>query len=176
MNENESQESNGQVKRGLKARHVSMIALGGCIGTGLFVASGSAISQAGPGGALTAYVLMGLMVYFLMTSLGEMATNMPISGSFAAYSSKYVDPALGFAMGWNYWFNWAITVAVDISTAALVMKFWLPNVPAWIWSAIALAIIFLINAMSVSTFGETEFWMSAIKVVTIIKIECHRNR
>lgn len=168
MIDNESEESNGQVKRGLKARHVSMIALGGCIGTGLFVASGSAISQAGPGGALTAYVLMGLMVYFLMTSLGEMATNMPISGSFAAYSSKYVDPALGFAMGWNYWFNWAITVAVDISTVALVMKFWLPNVPAWVWSAIALVIIFLINAMSVSTFGETEFWMSAIKVVTII--------
>lgn len=168
MKENSNEEPNGHVQRGLKARHVSMIALGGCIGTGLFVASGSAISQAGPGGALTAYVLMGMMVYFLMTSLGEMATNMPISGSFAAYSAKYVDPALGFAMGWNYWFNWAITVAVDISTAALVMKFWLPNVPAWIWSAIALLLIFLINAMSVSTFGETEFWMSLIKVVTIV--------
>ncbi len=163
-----SDNSNDQVKRGLKSRHVSMIALGGCIGTGLFVASGSAISTAGPGGALVAYGLMGMMVYFLMTSLGEMATNMPISGSFAAYSAKYVDPALGFAMGWNYWFNWAITVAVDVSTVALVMKFWLPNVPSWIWSALALALIFLINAMSVKTFGETEFWMSLIKVVTII--------
>ncbi|AQW21584.1 gamma-aminobutyrate permease [Lentilactobacillus curieae] len=163
-----SDNSNDQVKRGLKSRHVSMIALGGCIGTGLFVASGSAISTAGPGGALVAYGLMGMMVYFLMTSLGEMATNMPISGSFAAYSAKYVDPALGFAMGWNYWFNWAITVAVDVSTVALVMKFWLPNIPSWIWSALALALIFLINAMSVKTFGETEFWMSLIKVVTII--------
>ncbi|MFD1124412.1 amino acid permease [Lentilactobacillus raoultii] len=169
MDENENGGGNiGQVKRGLKARHVSMIALGGCIGTGLFVASGSAISKAGPLGALTAYFFMGMMVYFLMTSLGEMATNMPISGSFAAYSAKYVDPALGFAMGWNYWFNWAITVAVDISTAALVMAFWLPNVPQWIWSAIALVIILAINAMSVRAFGETEFWMSLIKVVTII--------
>lgn len=157
-----------EVKRGLKTRHVSMIALGGCIGTGLFVASGSAISKAGPGGALVAYGLMGIMVFFLMTSLGEMATNMPISGSFAAYAGKYVDPALGFAMGWNYWFNWAITVPVDISTVALVMKFWLPNTPSWIWSTIALVLIFLINAMSVSTFGEAEFWMSAIKVVTVI--------
>ncbi len=168
MNENENDGNTGQVKRGLKSRHVSMIALGGSIGTGLFVASGSAISQAGPLGALTAYFFMGLMVYFLMTSLGEMATNMPISGSFAAYSSKYVDPALGFAMGWNYWFNWAITVAVDISTVALVMKFWLPNVPAWIWSTIALVLIFAINAMSVRAFGETEFWMALIKVITII--------
>ncbi|MCF6514751.1 amino acid permease [Lactobacillus sp. S2-2] len=157
-----------EVKRELKSRHISMIALGGCIGTGLFVTSGATIHDAGPGGALIAYILMGAMVYFLMTSLGEMATNMPVSGSFSVYSAKYVDPALGFAMGWNYWFNWAITVAVDISTAALVMKFWLPDVPMWIWSAIALGLIFSINIMSVSAFGETEFWMSLIKVVTII--------
>ncbi|MCT6840056.1 MAG: amino acid permease, partial [Apilactobacillus kunkeei] len=114
-----------------------------------------------------AYLLMGLMVYFLMTSLGEMATNTPISGSFAAYAGKYVDPALGFAMGWNYWFNWAITVAVDISTAALVMKFWLPHMPGWIFSAITLALILCVNALSVKSFGETEFWMSLIKVITI---------
>ncbi|WKN28959.1 amino acid permease [Apilactobacillus kunkeei] len=162
-----SENSNNHVKRGLKTRHVSMIALGGSIGTGLFVASGSVISQAGPGGALVAYLLMGLMVYFLMTSLGEMATNTPISGSFAAYAGKYVDPALGFAMGWNYWFNWAITVAVDISTAALVMKFWLPHMPGWIFSAITLLLILCVNALSVKSFGETEFWMSLIKVITI---------
>ncbi|USS90740.1 amino acid permease [Fructilactobacillus carniphilus] len=156
------------VKRGLKSRHVSMIALGGCIGTGLFVASGGAISKAGPGGALVAYILMGIMVYFLMTSLGEMATNLPVSGSFSTYAAKYVDPALGFAMGWNYWFNWAITVAVDVSTVSLVMAFWFPHFPAWIWSAIALTLIFVINALAVSAFGETEFWMSLIKVITII--------
>ncbi|MEK0305930.1 amino acid permease [Bifidobacterium favimelis] len=156
------------VQRNLKTRHVSMIALGGCIGTGLFMTSGSTIAQAGPGGGLVAYLAMGIMVYFLMTSLGELATNLPISGSFAAYNARYVDPALGFAMGWNYWLNWAITVAVDISTAALLIQFWLPDTPGWIWSLIVLVAIFLINALTVSAFGETEFWLSLIKVVTVI--------
>lgn len=164
----EQQTNDHEVKRELKTRHLSMIALGGSIGTGLFVASGSAISTAGPGGGLVAYIALGVMVYFLMTSLGEMATNMPVSGSFATYSTKYVDPALGFAMGWNYWFNWAITLAVDISTAALVMKFWLPDIPGWIWSVAVLVIIFMINALTVKAFGETEYWMAMIKVVTVI--------
>ena len=101
---------NTEVKRHLKTRHISMIAIGGCIGTGLFMASGSAIYDADPGGALLAYAAIGLMVYFLMTSLGEMATYLPTSGSFATYASRFVDPSLGFALGWNYWFNWVITV------------------------------------------------------------------
>lgn len=159
---------NNQVKRSLKTRHLSMIALGGSIGTGLFVASGSAISTAGPGGALAAYLGIGIMVYFLMTSLGEMATYLPITGSFAEYSKRFVDPALGFAMGWNYWFNWAITLAVDLSTAALVLKFWFPHVPGWIFSLAALVVIFLINALSVKSFGEAEYWMALIKVITVI--------
>ena len=157
-----------EVHRSLQTRHLSMIALGGSIGTGLFVASGSAISTAGPGGALLAYVGIGVMVYFLMTSLGEMATYLPVSGSFSTYATKFVDPALGFAMGWNYWFNWAITLAVDISTAAIVMQFWLPSVPGWVFSLIALVLIFTINALSVRSFGETEYWLSLIKVVTVL--------
>ena len=160
--------STDRVQRNLKTRHVSMIALGGCIGTGLFMTSGSTIAKAGPGGALVAYAAMGLMVYFLMTSLGELATHLPVSGSFAAYSARYVDPALGFAMGWNYWLNWAITVAVDISTAALLIQYWLPNTPGWIWSLLVLVVIFLINALTVSAFGEAEFWLALIKVVTVI--------
>lgn len=160
-------EENG-IKRSLKTRHLSMIALGGSIGTGLFVASGSAISKAGPGGALIAYLGIGLMVYFLMTSLGEMATYMPVTGSFATYARKFVDPALGFAMGWNYWFNWAITVAVDISTCALVLKFWFPHVPSWIFSLLALGLVFMINAISVESFGETEYWLSLIKIITVL--------
>ena len=160
--------STDRVQRNLKTRHVTMIALGGCIGTGLFMTSGSTISTAGPGGGLLAYIAMGVMVYFLMTSLGELATHLPTSGSFAAYSARYVDPALGFAMGWNYWLNWAITVAVDISTAALLIQYWLPNTPGWIWSLLVLVIVFLINALTVSAFGETEFWLSLIKVATII--------
>ena len=163
-----AQGKGNQVQRNLKTRHVSMIALGGCIGTGLFMTSGSTISKAGPGGGLVAYAAMGLMVYFLMTSLGELATHMPVSGSFATYDAKYVDPALGFAMGWNYWLNWAITVAVDISTAALLIQYWLPDTPGWVWSLLVLVVIFLINALTVSTFGETEFWLSLVKVLTVI--------
>ncbi|WEV41927.1 amino acid permease [Bifidobacterium sp. ESL0682] len=158
---------NGVVRK-LKTRHISMIALGGCIGTGLFMTSGGTIAQAGPGGGLVAYAAMGVMIYFLMTSLGELATNMPVSGSFAVYSTKYVDPALGFAMGWDYWLNWAIAGATDISTAALLMQYWFPKSPGWVWSLTMLVIIFCLNAFVVSAFGETEFWLALIKVVTII--------
>ena len=114
--------ANSSLRRNLQARHLTMIAIGGSIGTGLFVASGATISMAGPGGALLAYGIIGLMVYFLMTSLGELAAFMPESGSFATYGSRYVDPALGFALGWNYWYNWAITIAVDLVAAQLVMR------------------------------------------------------
>ena len=112
-----------KLRRSLKSRHMMMIALGGSIGTGLFVAGGETISTAGPGGALVAYGLIGLMVYFLMTSLGEMATYLPTSGSFGTYATRYVDPAFGFALGWNYWFNWAITLAAEILAGALIMKY-----------------------------------------------------
>ena len=168
MGTQDSKQQHHGVRRSLKTRHLSMIALGGSIGTGLLIASGSTIAQAGPGGSIVAYAVMGLMVHFLMTSLGEMATYMPLTGSFAAYSTKFVDPALGFAMGWNYWFNWAITIAVEITTAGVVVNFWLPNVPSWIFSAITMAFIFIINVLSVSSFGEAEYWMAIIKVITII--------
>ncbi|EAD2557608.1 amino acid permease [Listeria monocytogenes] len=161
-------ETHGEIRRDLKTRHLSMIAIGGSIGTGLFLASGNAIHTAGPGGALVAYIAIGIMVYFLMTSLGEMATYMPVSGSFSTYASRFVDPAFGFALGWNYWFNWAITLAVDISTAAIIIQFWLPNTPAWLWSAIFLILIFGLNALSVKAYGESEYWFSIIKVATVI--------
>ncbi|MBB1078741.1 amino acid permease [Limosilactobacillus sp. STM2_1] len=145
-----------------------MIALGGSIGTGLFVASGSAIHTAGPGGAIIGYAVMGIMVYFLMTSLGEMATFMPVSGSFATYCTKFIDPALGFSMGWIYWFNWALTVAVDSTTAGIVMNFWFPNIPSWLFSLAVLVYIIIVNALAVSSFGEVEYWLAIIKVITVI--------
>lgn len=157
----------GHMQRTLKTRHLSMIALGGSIGTGMLIASGSAISTAGPGGALVAYALMGVMVYFLMTSLGEMATYIPITGSFATYCTEFVDPALGFAMGWNYWLNWVITIAVDAVTSGVIVQFWWPKFPSWIFSVFVLIVIFLINYLSVRSYGETEYWLSIIKVVTI---------
>lgn len=157
-----------EVKRKLKSRHMTMIAIGGSIGTGLFIGTGESIHTAGPGGAVLAYAAIGIMVYFLMTSLGEMATYMPISGSFAAYATRFVDPALGFALGWNYWFNWAITLAVEISASAIVMKFWFPNVPSIVWSLTFLGLLFGLNALSVKGYGESEYWFSFIKVVTIV--------
>ncbi|MFL6554534.1 MAG: amino acid permease, partial [Bacillus sp. (in: firmicutes)] len=137
---------------------MTMIAIGGSIGTGLFLATGASIQTAGPGGALIAYGAIGIMVYFLMTSLGEMATLMPVSGSFSTYGSRFVDPAFGFALGWNYWFNWAITLAVEIAASAIIMKFWFPDVPSIVWSALFLGLIFLLNALSVKSYGESEYW------------------
>ncbi len=158
----------GELRRTLKSRHLSMIAIGGSIGTGLFVASGATVAQAGPGGALLAYAIIGLMVYFLMTSLGELAAFMPVSGSFATYGSHFVDPAFGFAQGWNYWYNWAITVAVELAAATIVMKFWFPDTPGYLWSALFLGIIFSLNYFSARGFGEAEFWCSLIKVITVL--------
>lgn len=156
------------LKRGLRSRHLSMIAIGGAIGTGLFVASGSSISTAGAGGALVAYLIVGFMVYFLMTSLGEMATFLPESGSFETYASRFVDPALGFALGWNYWYSWALTIPAELAAGSLVMKYWFPHIPSILWCALFLALFFILNAFSVKGYGEGEFWFASIKVTVII--------
>lgn len=161
-------EPENELHRTLKARHMNMIAIGGSIGTGLFFASGSAVSTAGPGGAALAYIIMGVLVYFLMTSLGEMATLMPVSGSFETYATKFVDPALGFTLGWNYWFCWAICVAAELVAGSLIVKFWFPNTNTTLWSILFLAIIFFLNILSAKAYGESEYWFAGIKVVTII--------
>ena len=157
-----------QLQRQLGARHLNMIAIGGSIGTGLFLASGETIANAGPGGALLAYALIGLMIYFLMTSLGELATHNPTSGAFFTYGTKYVEGGFGFALGWNYWYNWAITVAFELVAVQFIMKFWFPDIPGFYWSALFLVIIFAINALTVKGFGETEFIFSLVKVIAII--------
>ena len=156
------------LRRSLKSRHLTMIAMGGAIGTGLFVASGNSISTAGPGGALVAYAAIGFMVFLLMQSLGEMATHLPVAGSFEEYSTRYISRSFGFAIGWNYWYNWAITVAAELVAAALVMRYWFPDVPAWIWSALFLVLLFTLNALSARAYGEGEFWFSLVKVVTVV--------
>ncbi|WP_068783537.1 amino acid permease [Paenibacillus phocaensis] len=160
--------ANERLKPGLKARHMTMIALGGSIGTGLFLASGGAIASAGPGGALLAYAAVGIMVYFLMTSLGELATYLPDSGSFETYASRFVDPSLGFAMGWNFWYNWAITIAAELSAATLIIKYWFPHSPSLLWSVLFLALIVLLNVLSVKGYGESEYWFAMIKIVVVI--------
>lgn len=154
--------------RKLNARLLNMIAIGGSIGTGIFLASGSAVHSAGPAGTLLAYFITGVMVYFLMTSLGEMAAFMPSTGSFYVYASRFVDPALGYALGWNYWYNWAITVASEVAAATLVMHFWFPHSPNFLWSGLFLSVFFGFNALSARGFGEAEYWFSCIKVATIL--------
>lgn len=156
------------LKRSLKSRHLTMISLGGTIGTGLFLASGGAIHTAGPGGAILSYLIIGVMVYFLMQSLAEMGAYMPVAGSFSTYATKFVDPSLGFALGWNYWYNWAITIAAELAAVTMIMKFWFPHTPSIIWSGIFLVIMFLLNYLSVKGFGEAEYWFSLVKVVTVV--------
>ncbi|WP_285397395.1 amino acid permease [Lysinibacillus sp. fls2-241-R2A-57] len=156
------------LKKGLKSRHLTMISIGGAIGTGLFLSSGAAISTAGPGGALLAYALVGAMIFFVMTSLGELAAFMPTSGAFSTYGTKFVDPAFGFAIGWTYWFNWAMTIAAELSASTMIMKFWFPDSSSIVWSGSFLAIIFLLNFLSVKGYGEGEYWLSLVKVSAIV--------
>lgn len=156
------------LKRQLDSRMLNMIAIGGSIGTGIFLASGNAIYLAGPGGTLLAYILTGFMVYLLMTSLGEMAAFMPSTGAFYIYAARFVDPALGYALGWNYWYNWAITVASEISAASLIMHFWFPASSPLLWCAAFLALVVSFNACSARGFGEIEYWFSFIKIAVIV--------
>lgn len=159
-----------KLNRGLSSRHISMIAIGGAIGTGLFVATGSVVSQAGPGGAIVAYLIIGIMLYFLMSSVGELATFYPVSGSFSSYATRFVDSSLGFTMGWLYWVIWTLVASVDIIIAASVLSYWdvFHFFSTVTWSMIFLVILFLLNIFSVKAFGEAEFWLSLIKVVTIL--------
>ena len=152
----------------LETRHVNMIALGGSIGTGVFLASGYSVSIAGPGGAILGYTVMAIIVYFLMTSLGEMSVHTPSSGSFCDYSTKYVGPSFGFAMGYNYWLSWAITVAAEISAASLIMAYWFPHLNQLVFSMILFFGILFINFLSVRWYGESEYWLSFMKVALII--------
>jgi lysine-specific permease len=145
-----------------------MIAIGGAIGTGLFFASGSAISRSGPGGAMLAYAVMGLAVFCMMQSLGEMATQLPIRGSFETYAERFIDSSFAFAVGWNYWFSWAITLAAELVAGALIVKFWFPHSNSGLWAAGFLTLLLALNLLSVRAYAEAEYWFSSIKVCTVI--------
>ena len=164
----EERNTKGSLQRKLQSRHLTMMAIGGAIGTGLFVSSGSTISTAGPGGALAAYILVGIMVYFVMNSLGELSAFLPVPGAFDIYASKYIDPALGFALGWNYWYTTAITVPADLVASTLIMKYWFPDSPSILWSALFLGLLLILNVLSVKAYGESEYWFAGIKVISII--------
>ena len=158
----------GGLQRNLKARHVNLIAIGGAIGTGLFVGTGASISGAGPGGAVVSYGVIGIAIYFMMTALGEMVTHRPVAGAFETYTGEYVEPALGFTVGWMYWYSCAMTIAVELVASSIIMKYWFPGSPSLLWSVLFLGTILALNLFSARAFGESEFWFAGIKVVTII--------
>ncbi|BGP27025.1 amino acid transmembrane transporter [Rhodotorula toruloides] len=158
------------VKRKLKARHLQMIALGGTIGTGLFVGAGSALATGGAAGIFLGYSIVGMIVYAVMVALGEMTALYPVNGAFVHYASRFVDPSLGFALGWNYWYNWAITIPTEIVAAALVLDYWpgAARVNVAVWITVFFIVITAFNFMGVGTYGEAEFWFALIKIVTLL--------
>ncbi|KAF9890555.1 hypothetical protein FE257_005686 [Aspergillus nanangensis] len=157
-----------QLKRNLKSRHLQMIAIGGTIGTGLFIGSGTALAHSGPAGALIAYIFVGSIVYSVMVSMCEVGTYIPIAGSFASMSARLIDPSLGFAMGWIYWFNWASTYAVELTATGLIIQYWDDQLSIAIFIAIFWVVITLLNLLPVQFYGEMEFWLSMIKVLTVV--------
>ncbi|KAK2627706.1 hypothetical protein QTJ16_002352 [Diplocarpon rosae] len=154
----------------LKERHLQMIAIGGSIGTGLFVGSGSSLAAGGPASLIIAYGLIGGMLFCTVHALGELAVAFPIAGSFSVYSSRFIDPAWGFAMGWNYALNWLVTLPLELVAASITVSFWpgAANVNPAAFVVIFYIVIIAINFFGVEGFGEAEFVFSIIKVVAVI--------
>jgi AAT family amino acid transporter len=153
--------------RGLKDRHVQLIAIGGAIGVGLFLGSATAISRAGPGLVL-AYAVGGLAVFFIMRALGELLMYRPVAGSFASYAEEFVGPWAGFTTGWSYWFMWVVTGMAEITAVAVYVHYWFPDIPQWLPALVTLGVLYSVNLIAVKVFGELEFWFALVKVVTII--------
>lgn len=156
-----------ELKRGLKERHIRLMALGSTIGVGLFLGSANAIKLAGPA-ILISYVMGGLAIFFIMRALGEMAVHHPVAGSFSRYAQDYLGPLPGYLTGWNYWFMWLVTCVAEITAVGVYMGIWFPDVPQWIWALAALAAMGAVNLAAVKAYGEFEFWFAMIKVVTIV--------
>ncbi|MEZ0117728.1 amino acid permease [Heyndrickxia coagulans] len=164
------QSPNGQeLSRGLKNRHIQLIAIGGAIGTGLFLGSGKSIHFAGPS-IMLVYFVIGLALFFMMRALGELLMYKPITGSFTHFAETFIGPWAGFITGWTYWFCWIVTGIAEITAVGMYVQFWVPDLPQWIPALICVAVLFLINIATVKAFGEMEFWFAIIKVVTIIAL------
>jgi yeast amino acid transporter len=160
------------LKRNLESRMITMIALGGAIGTGLIIGTGAALAAAGPASIFISYTIIGFIVYLVMCALGEMATWIPTPKNFAGFASRFCDPALGFSMGYTYLFKYLITTPNQLTAGALVIQFWLPRdkVNPGVFIAVFLVVIICINYIGVRFFGEIEFWLSSIKVLVICGI------
>ncbi|MGH3323693.1 MAG: amino acid permease, partial [Streptomyces sp.] len=154
-------------QRGLGSRQIQMIAIGGAIGTGLFLGAGKAITKAGPS-IILAYAVAGIVIYFIMRALGELLMYRPVSGSFAEYAREFLGPFFGFVTGWTYWLFWVVTGITEVTAAATYMQYWWPEVPQWASALVFTLILYGANLISVKLFGELEFWFSMIKVTAII--------
>lgn len=160
-------QTEGELKRGLKNRHIQLIALGGAIGTGLFLGIAQTIKIAGPA-VLLGYALGGLIAFLIMRQLGEMVTEEPVSGSFSHFAYKYWSDFPGFLSGWNYWALTLLVGMTELSAVGIYVRYWWPDVPTWISALIFFIAINAINLTNVKFFGEMEFWFAIIKVVAIV--------
>lgn len=161
------QKNPNQLQRGLEERHITLMSLGAAIGVGLFLGSATAIKLAGPG-IILGYAFAGMIMFFIMRALGEMAIQKPVAGSFSQYARDYLGALPGFLTGWNYWFLWVVTCMAEITAAGIYMEYWFPEVPRWIWALAALVIMASVNFLNVKAYGELEFWFALIKIITII--------
>ncbi|MBC9784080.1 amino acid permease [Heliobacterium chlorum] len=157
----------GDMQRGLKNRHIQMIALGGAIGTGLFYGSAATIKMAGPAITLS-YIIGGIIIFWIMRHLGEMSVYEPVSGSFSHFAYKYWGDFAGFLSGWNYWFNYIIVSMAELTAVGIYVNYWWPDIPTWVSALVFLVVITLANLINVKMYGEFEFWFAIIKVVAII--------
>ncbi|OJJ55622.1 hypothetical protein ASPSYDRAFT_92749 [Aspergillus sydowii CBS 593.65] len=159
---------NAPLKRKLQSRHLQMIAIGGIIGPGLLVGSGNAFKEGGPAGVLISFSLVGIVVYFVMQALGEMATAIPVTGSFTEYAGRFVDDSLAFGLGWAYWYLWITVLANEYNAVSLVIMYWTDVVPQWAWILIFWFLFLGLANFGVREYGEMEFWLSLIKVLALI--------
>ncbi|TJZ53632.1 amino acid permease [Sphingobacterium olei] len=160
-------DENKQLKRGLSNRHIQLIALGGAIGTGLFLGIGKAAVLAGPS-VILGYTIAGIIAFFIMRQLGEMVVEEPVSGSFSYFANKYMGAFGGFSSGWNYWVLYILVSMAELTAIGVYVQFWWPEIPLWVSSTFFFIVINSINLASVKVYGETEFWFSIIKVAAII--------
>ncbi|PLB39826.1 amino acid permease/ SLC12A domain-containing protein [Aspergillus candidus] len=152
----------------LKPRHMHMIAIGGSIGAGFFVSSGSALSTGGPASMLIDFVIIGVMMFNVVYALGELAVMYPVSGGFYTYSVRFIDPSWGFAMGWNYVFQWAIVVPLELTVAGLTINYWQVDVNVGVWITVFLIAIIVVNIFGSLGYAEEEFWSSILKLSAIV--------
>ncbi|KAI1173507.1 amino acid permease/ SLC12A domain-containing protein [Nemania sp. FL0916] len=156
------------LQRGLKNRHLQMIAFGGIVGASIWYGTGTAIAYSGPVGALISFIIIGVDVFFVMQSLGEMSTLFPVQGAFIELAGRFIDPAIGFSLGWNYWYQWVTNIANDYNNISLILGFWATPVPSYGWILIFWALFQGTSLLGIVVYGEMEYWLAVWKLFTVL--------